>query len=584
MVKDLNVNRRELSDWENGLAWSREGTLILGTTPEITLGQPIYRRQVERNARNMFQLRSYELSVEENAFEFVQPGQNAMLNSDPASKIRVSKPSNVHNLLACLTTNGNCIVFEDQNLSTNITPIEGSVEQRTIHSVCWSPDDRYICLGNECGQLIVYTVEKQMDNRFTFTTPQVITTTSSGGQWVTDILWDMNHSIIFSLLDNSVYKTEGFDEVKEVKQSSRFKINDMKLVRNHLLVSSTGILECINLSSMKTVTETFSNYEAFHIIPLYHQTAEDEVSAILISNKSSIRVTVKEDVINVMEDDVVSPHLEKKFKKWCTLFNEYNRYEVSLFIYGISLSPDGYSVAILFSIDRISLKYRIVSENKLYITFIPLYDQWDLSKAAIGLAWYQTYNIYDCKLPKNIPATIENDIDHLDKSLPFKEYLAHLMERETIIKMQFSNFIEERSDISYIFKAIYEYCESNKDKITNELDKACINTISTILGHEPLVEEVPFIIKGDHIEENFTAQEVKDIETILSVENHAWKRCAITFLPLLSTKLKICPVTGKRIIDISSDNHNEFGWLTKSLLETFSVNSPYSGTPLTSSY
>ncbi|KAL3233627.1 Transcription factor tau 60 kDa subunit [Nakaseomyces bracarensis] len=583
LVRDLNVNRRDLNDWENGLEWSREGTLVLGTTPEITVAEPIYRRDIERNAKNMFQLRSCELPVEENALEFVQTGLNTLLNSDPASKVRATKPSSVHNLLACLTTNGNCIIFENQLLATNITPTEGTVESRTIHSVCWSPDDQYICLGNECGQLIIYSVhENEGSQRFTFNQERIIDTNIGPNNWITSIIWE-NCTIICSLLDNSVHRIENFEPAQELKGASRFKINDMKIIHNHLLISTTGTLHSINLSTMNVLQTAFNNYESFHIIPLHHA-RENNVSAVLISNRNSIKIIIKDTDIIVQDDDIVSPHLEKKVKKWCTLFNEYNKYEVSLFIYGISLSPDGYSVAILFSIDRISLKYRIVSENRFYITFIPLYQSWSLTKSALGLAWYQTYCIYECAAPENLQLNIKSELAQVDKSLPFKKYLDSLMDNEDIIKMQFSNFIQGQSDIRYILEAIYEFCTANKHSILNPLDRACISYISAILEREQPFEEEPFTIRGDHIEEHFSPQDVKDADIVISNENHTWKRCAITFLPLLTTKLKICPVTGRRIIDISNDKLNEYGWLTRTLLETYSSNSPYSGTPFTTTY
>ena len=66
-------------------------------------------------------------------------------------------------------------------------------------------------------------------------------------------------------------------------------------------------------------------------------------------------------------------------------------------------------------------------------------------------------------------------------------------------------------------------------------------------------------------------------DALVSESGHAWNRCALTFLPIVSTNVKVDPVTQKRIIDISKDELNEYGYFTRTILETLNKVSIYSG-------
>ena len=69
-------------------------------------------------------------------------------------------------------------------------------------------------------------------------------------------------------------------------------------------------------------------------------------------------------------------------------------------------------------------------------------------------------------------------------------------------------------------------------------------------------------------------------ETVTSTTNNTWRRCGVTLLPILTTQVKICPVSKKRVLDIKRDDVNNYGWFTRGLLETFNDRSIYSGTTL----
>ena len=65
-------------------------------------------------------------------------------------------------------------------------------------------------------------------------------------------------------------------------------------------------------------------------------------------------------------------------------------------------------------------------------------------------------------------------------------------------------------------------------------------------------------------------------------KRQVWKRCAVSLLPLLTTKVKICPVSKTRIIDINKDSLNDYGWFSRTLLEVFNNNSIYCDTNMIS--
>ena len=175
-------------------------------------------------------------------------------------------------------------------------------------------------------------------------------------------------------------------------------------------MSSLGSLFKYNISTKISAHQEFNiNYELF-IVPL-----PDKQNAVLLSDKTSLKVSLKKDTIDLISDDLLSPIIEKKFNKWDDTFNEYRKYETKFCIRGISLSPDGFTVAILYEIGRISLKYSIPSEQQYRLMILPLAENWEVSPFASGLAWYQTYNIYNT-LP--IQSELISNSLNVDTSLP----------------------------------------------------------------------------------------------------------------------------------------------------------------------
>ena len=93
-------------------------------------------------------------------------------------------------------------------------------------------------------------------------------------------------------------------------------------------------------------------------------------------------------------------------------------------------------MAIVYNVQRISFKYKIVSENKFNVLFIPLYENWSLSTRASGMSWFQTYNIYGEQLPVPVAHSCSKDIEteisecSIDIKLEFIDYLKILVKKD----------------------------------------------------------------------------------------------------------------------------------------------------------
>ncbi|CCD24280.1 transcription factor TFIIIC subunit TFC8 NDAI_0C06210 [Naumovozyma dairenensis CBS 421] len=590
-LKDLVINRKEFKPWSENITWATDGTLYLNTYPTITVGQPIFVKDIKGHSKHLFYLEELKVDSEiPNKLEFDIAEENTLLNSQPISYTRSCKPSpNCHDVFAVLTTNGNVLVCDKGKWGCYLdTPdTTHGLASRIYHSMEWSPDGHYLLAGNELGQLVVFKENTQADGIVSFEYNCIISLLPLIDQnlWVTNIKWTEDDTIIAILDDNSMfaitwdYSNIQKNTVMQLMASSRFKIVDFQKIKDYVVVTSSGYFHKINLIKNETSSLEIGPNDGYKIIPLGK--TSDEV--ILLSNKTSCKLNLNEE-LNLLVDDVISPLLEKSVKKWNAVWNEYNKYETTLFIYGVAVSPDGYSLAILYDIEKISMKYRITSQLQYNIMFIPLNTSWELSNQATGFAKYQTYNIYDKMLPTNGElnlAKINEYRPNFDTNIDFKSYLQLILKDKVINNLLFLNFIGETTSIYLIRKLIYQYGLGHQNELVNEIDKAAFQSLSCVLEEASSINVDQVTIKGDYIEETFGFKD--STNTIISNDGNTWNRCAATLLPLLTTKVKICLVTKTRVIDITRDTQNEYGWFTKTLLEVFGDTSIYCGSKMKSS-
>lgn len=583
LLKDLLVDRKEFEDWKNNLTWARDGTLYLTTFPDISIGQPKYAKDINCNSKNLFHVKEFPLEFE-NKLDFELAQRNGLLNSQPVCYPRVCKPSPIDDWMAVLSNNGNVSVFKDNKMLTNLDS-KGNLSSRTYHCFEWNPIESSIVVGNEDGELQFFSIRKNSENTPEFYFESSIRLSDAGSKdWVTHIVW-YEDVLVAALSNNSVFSmtvsASSHQPVSRmIQNASRRKITDLKIVDYKVVLTCPGYVHKIDLKNYSISSLKTGSLENFHIIPLNH---EKESTILLMSNKTSYKVLL-EDELHVTADNIIAPYLEKKFKKWSTIWNEFNNYETTLVIHGISLSPDGYSIAIVYDMERVAFKYKIASEQSFNIMFAPLYHTWTISERAVGLAWYQTYQIYNQSLPK-LPENFSMNKKLLNGNYPisldFQSYLNALMKSEEMRIIMFLNMTIDKPSILSFLEALYEYAINKKSELTNSFDLACVLSIAAILKREAPIYNGTLLMKNSFLEETFNLESsTADPETVTSTTNNTWKRCGVTLLPILTTHVKICPVSKQRVIDIKRDDLNDYGWFTRGLLERFNEISVYCGTTL----
>ena len=589
LLKDLILQRKDLANWDNGFTWSRNGTLYFRTTPELVIGEPLYQdiELINNNAKGLFRNIEYPLAVE-NVMEWEEATTNPILNTQPTSMIRSCKPSRIgdSDYLAVITNNFNVTIYKEKQIVAAIdVPDQKDVRARTFHSFEWSPIDDTLIVGNELGELLFFNKEETTDK---FVLVNTIKIDELSDQSITHISWE-DGLIIITASDNTVWKLETSNSSNssalKLFETGRFRIFDVKLINSrYITVTATGHIFRYDLTTNGLVYERLPVINNFYIIPI-----RDTNSIIIVSNNNvTIKINLDSSKLNFETDTLIGPELSHKFKKWNDVWNESGKYETCLNVYGRSLSPDGYSVAVLYDVSRTSYNYIIPSQRQYRVMFIPLCEQWEISDKADGLAWYQTHMIYQraglsmksISNDKSLLSTIDNEFD---TNMEFKEYLNKILKNEKLNLLKFNVYLDKtdsrRMDI--FRKLIMKYALVKTDTITNALDIASLTMLAKNLGITdiklPLLENMDFTMKGDFITQSFHISDDATSDEIASKEGNVWKRCSVTLLPLLSIAVKKCPVTNHRVIDIEKDTVNEYGWFTKTLLEVCHKNSVYTG-------
>ncbi|CCK70008.1 transcription factor TFIIIC subunit TFC8 KNAG_0D02590 [Huiozyma naganishii CBS 8797] len=574
LLRDLVLQRRELQDFYDGLHWCSDGTLFFDTIPEVSVGTPLYNKEMNTHSKDLFHVQSIPFEVDtNNKLEHQVNSINTLLNSQPASFVRSCKPCPVDpTIMAVLTNNGNVLLFKNDKLLSNLDDPNSTIEQRTYHCFEWCPNKLSIAVGNETNELVLFTLGNDGSQSSKNIT---LGSVSQLPQWVVHIRWS-DHGMICAASDNGVHFVDGSTmAADEILPPARFKIVNIDIVHEFAIIATYGAVYKVNLKTKDTKMFRVDPLQEFHIIPLL-RTRE----VVFLSNSSSCKLNL-DQAGELLSEDIIFPNLERKLKKWNEVWNPLKKYKSTLFIHGVALSPDGYSVAILYDIDRDTLKYKIQSEFQYKVSFFPLYDNWELSNKASGLAWYQTYHIYN----KQLPVTEDSaEVPTLDTSEGLNLYLNDIMNHNSMIYRLFNNLITtEVQTIDLFYRLVFEYGRDNITKIDNLLDQACLASLAKVLGENPtfLPSQHPIPFKGEFIEQVFLfGSENENLTEIESQDGNTWRRCSVTLLPLITTRVKVCPVTKHRIIDINKDLLNEYGWFTRTLLEYFNEKSVYTGSKL----
>lgn len=641
LIKDLVISRKELVSPTDNILWTNNGCLFMTTSPEISMAKPIYTPSFTSivnpvakrvSSRQIFHIEDMPINIP-NKFDNCTTLRNSLLNSQPNSFVRIIK-SNNQNVLALLTSNSDCYLYNTK--LNKIIPIDcpdDSLYQRSYHSVQWLNDD-ILLVGNETGELLYFDTLGNLIQRITINDDK-------NESWVTKISVFDNNIIIVCLHDNSIYciihnNVTINDNIFKIKDSDRFLINDLSLFNNYLVISTIGKIQLFKID-FEQMTKKFldekilinnNGIDEFFIIKFIHSNFEKFV---LLSNQTSFTLTITDDKLVINDDNIIGSQLEKKFKKWNQLHNEYGKYESTILINGISLSNDGYSLAIAYSIERISIKYRIVSESIFRIMFLPLYDEWDIdTKKSLGMAWYQNFLIYNNLLPKSLLSLnlleqqqqsqqnsssqlitdFHNNIDINDSSLSkkdnikkmFKNFLNNLLIDPNYNLTRFNTFISNNNDPNPSLLILYSNISNFLNNIIEKnyfpfenwspTDKATFIRLQSIIGNEidPNLNTL-FEIKTNWASEVFDMNQ-NSIQWLNNKNDIKWGCCSVTLLPVLN-KCKVCPVTDCRVLcelpiveevgllqeEKDESSENSISWLDETLLEVFDQ-SPAAGAQL----
>ena len=581
LLKDLTISRKDLADWDHTLQWSRNGTLYFNTSLDITTGQPLYQKDTERNAKSLFHTAEHPLTID-NYMEYEEATTNTFLNSQPTSFIRACRPSRCGDAeyLAVLTNNFNISIHKDKAAVANLDQPGTPPTQRSYHAMEWSPHKNVIAAGNEMGEVVLFRLDSATN---VISHEATIHLDGCGQQWFTHLCW-VGDRIFVTFSDNSVWCITDIESKKviRIKSASRFKIFDVAFASDRFVtISSSAYLYCFDLvKGTETVIDLPIGHN-FYLVPI-----RDTTTVSIISNLGLVfMVDLAATDPSLAPNQMIRSELENKYKKWNDVWNELGKYETTMNINGVALSPDGYSVAIMYDIERVSLKYIIPSQRHYSIMFIPLCTEWKISPEASGMAWYQTHEIYETaglQFSNENAAISDDDIEQsFDTNLEFQDYLKHYFEDSRLSQLRFNCFLDNTDVrcVNIFRKLILKYAIAKKDTIQNPIDIACIESLGKALGipvNMSSTETQKLQIKGDFITQTFDFGS-GTVDSITSEEGNVWRRCSVSLLPLLTINLKKCPVTGNRVINIDNDKLNNYGWFTRTLLEVCSKRSVYSG-------
>ncbi|BAO40347.1 transcription factor tau 60 kDa subunit [Kluyveromyces marxianus] len=577
VLQDLKITRKALEHWTDNICWGKDGTLYISTQPQLTVCEPVFNKPMERQLKSLFHSKELDLPKPDNKFENSQFDENQLLLSQPEPVIERCIPSSHPGLIAAITKHGNVILYQGNNLVSQIDNPNAPLPTRAYHSLCWNEKSDLLFTGSETNSVEIFSVSVLAGSLVSASykaSIQLSTADAGNNQtWVTHMRYK-DGLIVCANSNNEVYVVNlETESAKKIKNASRCAITDIQFVGNNILISSIGSLVSYNTKQNISSAEKFDICAEFFIIPL-----PDEESAILLSNKTGVKVQFKDSGFILSSDDIISPTLEKRFLKWNNTFNEYHKYETKLYIRGCTISPDGYTVAVLYDIEKVLLKYSIPSEQVFRLLILPLSNKWEVSDKASGLAWYQSYAIYN-ELPMNNACLSKSS--EFDCSLSFPDYLSSILESKDLLTWRFNNLIEDVPSAKKIHEYIFMYVMKHLDEVENPLDKAYTIWLSQLLERKVDLELDPITFNGPFISEEFDFQKNANQDIITSELNHKWRRCSVTGFPLLSTFIRICPVSKTRVIDIEQDKLNEYGWLSTTVLKTFGNISIFTGTKMT---
>ncbi|KAL6941853.1 hypothetical protein ACO0QE_003012 [Hanseniaspora vineae] len=609
---ELIISRREVQYWYDSLCWLDNGVFIINTQPHLTILKTKYQHSNELNDGNnnadlplkdMLEMDSFVLDLEgQNKFKKeVDTFGNTLLNTEVESYPR-QIISGAGGYLAVITNHYNVLIYnQDFELLANLDlPPDGQPmdvaslfkfnKSRIFHCALWSSDSSFIAVGNENGEVVFFdTCGGHIET---------ISIVEGVNIWVTHIAFSKdNMHLACGMADNSVVlHNRKSGETHQIKQQSRFALSDLKFVYKSGHSQDESVV-LVTDAAQAHAYDIFSNdysCSALQNLGYDQKTILKTNSGIYIfSCCGCVKVVIDEECkLTIQPEEKINTFLQKKIQRFNDMKNENNEYHTTMNLYGSCLSSDGSTLALIYTPELVALKYSILSSSSFKLSLIPLDECWQIEPnlSQSGGLWYQLYHAYNEALPQNytslLPSPQSADKCEFDIQLPFDEYLKKYVLQDNP-GLKFEVFVDQEQSMNKMLllycHCMYAYAQAHIETITNTLDAYCVQTVTELLGKASLLNadiSLKFDMKSEFITQSFDgkAPETKvqeDKWAIRSLSSLEWKRCGITFLPLVSTALRVCPVTNTRFIDLTKDSLNEYGWFTKTILKTLGDESIY---------
>ncbi|CCH41764.1 Transcription factor tau subunit [Wickerhamomyces ciferrii] len=580
MVADLLLQRVDLLPQLENLAWSDDGSLAVNTAGQLSLYKPKYEKDEVKNANSLFEIQRFELAslprnqIFQNEIDDEVGSTNYSAAEEAIVKFTWSPlTSSKVTYLALLTNtksihilaNGEAKHSIDRSLTQRVST-QKELDDYITHSIEWLILGNVLVLltGQANGTIKAYYVDDQSYK-------EVESITINEGVPIVQIKADQNNLIAVTST-NEIYKIsnplqENSTPAQIIKEADRFKIYDILLQTKKILYTSPSQFNIIDIESGTKSTTTTNILDFSNIIP-------NGSNYLIVSHTKSIQL---DKDLKLIQDNKVQSLRKRRVNRYNSKLDSINLKDDDFKILGIDYNHSGKVLAILYSIEAdLGFRYKITSQTYFKIAFITLDN--DFKIQASPLATYQQF-IISGVLPDS---EIDSGVTETNLDVSLAEYLKTNILNDRLISGLISRNIVSRDQDLDIAKRyadlLVRYINHSGLEFDNVLDKITYKSLlllSTGGYNGATIGKIE--IKTDVFEETFNFDEINDLEPAKSETGHEWNRCALTFIPILSTDVKIDPVTQKRIIDIENDKLNDYGFLTRTILETLNEISIYSG-------
>lgn len=578
MVSDAIIQRIDLQDSTDNLQWADDGTITITSTGQLTILKPKYQKDEVRSANKLFEIQKIDIeSFPRNNLYTSQPADEVTSTNFSSTDDFIVKSlwsplsSSKEALLAILTGSRSVHILKHGEIKYTVnksitydTQLEFS--EAFTYSLEWLKigNSLYLLTGQGSGTIKIYKInDDELQEQGSLKTIEG-----------TPIL-NLKASSKFLVATNSDNEIFVFrDPLSEVSEAEKIKeknhciIYDVYLSDKYFFYSTANIFHKIDLESSSNIRSevTTDIYEHCKIIP-------NGSGFLLLSTKNSVQIDKQ---LRASKDNKVSAAKAKRINKWNSKFDSFSLKNTKLRVYGADYNFSGNLLALLYEVDHdMGFKYKITSENVFKIAFIPLEN--NFSQLGSSLAVYQEF-ILSGSFPE---VKVEASESQNGKPLPLESYLRNTVLTDSKISELIAKNIVSRDQDTEIktryAQLLVDFVTKNKLKFDNSLDKATYKYILQLVCKE-FEEKIGAIeFASDIFQEAFNWDNNDDPEILVSESGHTWNRCAITFLPVISEGVKIDPVTQRRIIDISKDNANNYGFFTKAILKNLNEVCIYSG-------